>query len=183
MGMEYSTPLGLDVLPISTDPNNLPDLHRLYNAAKSLAISLDVATGAISRPVADWSGMGAAAIRLQNLARFYCMFSDSVTPGMIVNIYNNSGTPTARKAGGAALGGGLTRGFVIASVTAGSYGEVFLAGVNTFITGLTAGLTYYTSTGTAGLVTATPPSSPYIQEVGYALNAGALWVNPTNFAR
>lgn len=179
---EYSLQLGLDLVPITTDPENLPDMYRLYNATKNLAVALDSAAGTISRPKGDWNTVGSGALRLQNLTRFYCLFSETVAAGHLINIYNNAGVPNARKAGGVSLAQGLALGFVQEPVTAGQYGEIFLGGVNPYIAGLTPGALYYTSTITAGLLSASA-GSPYIQSIGFALDSSHLWFAPTLFAR
>ena len=183
MATQYSVNLGLDVFPTTTDPDNAFDINRLYNACRSLAIGLDSASGAIGRDPSEWAQTGTNALRLQNMTRVYVMFSESVIAGNIINLYNNAGVLNARKAGGAALAGGLARGFVIASVTSGSYGEVFLGGANAFISGLTPGTPYYLSTGTAGLLTPTAPGGGLTQDVGFALSSSVLWFNPLPYAR
>lgn len=181
-GQAYSFSLGLDIVPITTDPENLQDMYRLYNAVKGLAIALDSAAGTISRPTEDWATAGVSSIRQQNMSRFYCKFSETVGAGHIVSFWNNAGVTTARKAGGASLAGGLGMGFVVAPVNSGDFGEVFLSGVNASIAGLTPGLTYDLSSSVAGLVT-TSASSPYKQTLGFALTDKAFWFQPSYFAR
>lgn len=182
MSQEFSTNLGLDAVPILQEGEALSDLYRLYNAVKILAIALDSAAGIIGKPKTDWSFAGNSALRLQNLTRVYYLFSETVPAGNLVSFWNNAGTTNVRKAGGAALIGGLAHGFVLGDVLAGEYGEVFLGGVNSAIAGLTPGVTYDLSTTTAGLITASA-SSPNKQTVGFALTANSLWFSPTLFAR
>lgn len=180
MAQDYSLNLGLDIVPITTDPQNLPDMYRLYNAVKGVAAALDSAAGTVSRPKGDWATVGTGALRTQNLSRFYVLASEAMTAGMIVSIWNNAGVPNVRKAGGPALGGGLGNGFVLANVSASEYCEVFLAGANTGITGLVPGTYYDLSLVTAGAVS-TGVASPNKQTIGVALTATCLWFTPTPF--
>lgn len=183
-GQAYSFNLGLDIVPISTDadPDGVQNFHRLYNAVKGVAIALDSAAGTISKPKEDWSTTGIGYLRAQNLSRFYCLFSESVISGNMVSIWDNAGTPNARKAGGVGLAGGLAAGFVLAPVTAGQYGEIFLSGANTAISGMTSGVYYDLSNTTAGLVSA-GVASPNKQTLGIALTPTCLWFQPTPFTR
>jgi hypothetical protein len=180
MAQDYSLNLGLDILPITTDPQNLPDMYRLYNAVKGVAAAIDNYTGAVSRPKADWPTLGVNAIRNQNMSRLYIMTSEVLTAGMIVSIWDDAGTAKVRKAGGPALAGGLGAGFVLASFSAGEYCEVFLSGLNTGIAGMVPGTYYDLSLVTAGAVS-TGVASPNKQTLGVALSATALWFTPTPF--
>lgn len=178
---QLSVNLGLDIMPQSQDPDNQYDLFRLYNAVKILAFALDSYTGSLGAEVSEWSTVGASRIKTQNLSRLYVQFTETVSPGMIVTLYNNSGVLAAKKAGGS-VWQGLANGFVLAGVNSGSFGEVFLSGVNSSLTGLTPGSTYYTSAATPGLISS-GASSPNIQEVGIALSTSELWFNPIQYKR
>jgi hypothetical protein len=74
-------------------------------------------------------------------------------------------------------------GFVEAAVTSGQPATVFLAGINTTVTGLTPATDYYLST-TPGAVTATPPSASgnLVQRIGPARSATALVFSPQEIA-
>lgn len=181
-GQSYSTNLGLDVLPVSTDPDNLPDINRLYNAVKALAYNLDAATGVVSKPSDDWSTAGFSFLRLQNSCRLYVKFTEAVIPGNLVSLYNNAGELAAQKAGGVFLAGGLARGFVLSSVAVGEYGEVFLKGLNNMIAGMTPGQAYDLSDTTAGVLTAVGATSPYKQPCGFAVDTNAFWFDPLLYA-
>lgn len=181
-GNQFGTNLGLDIFPVTTDPDNAFDITRLYNACKTLAASLDNFTGAIGKQPEDWSQIKETFLRLQNMTRLYVIFSENVSSGNMIALYNNAGVLTARKAGGPSFGGGLARGFVQAPVTSGQYGEVFLGGANAYISGMTPGSPYYLSAGTAGLITGAA-SSPYLQEVGFAVSSSVLWFAPTPYSR
>ena len=173
---QFSLNLGLDVMPISQDPDAMPDLMRLYNAVKLLAGALDEYTGALGAESGDYSTAGLTKLRLTGTTRIYVLFSEAVTSGQLVTLYNNAGVLTAKKAGGGTWAG-LARGFVLSSVSNGAYGEVFLQGANNAISGMTPGTLYYTSDVTAGAVS-TGATTPHIQPVGIALSANTLWFTP-----
>lgn len=97
--------------------------------------------------------------------------SENLAAGDFVNIWNDSGTRRVRKAD--ASNGRSANGFVLAAVTSGSNATVYLQGVNSGLTSLTAGLQYYLA-GTAGAATATAPSTGMIQPLGIAVSATAI---------
>jgi hypothetical protein len=91
----------------------------------------------------------------------------------LVNIYNNGGTPTVRKAN-ASLGR-EANGFVMAAVANGANATVFFDGLITGLTGLTAGSAFL-SGATAGLATATAPTTVghIVQRVGTFVTATTM---------
>lgn len=97
--------------------------------------------------------------------------SEDLSAGDFVNIYDASGTPTARKAD-ATTAGKEADGFVLATTTSGNNATVYTAGVNNQLSGLTGGERYYLHT-TAGGVTTTAPSASgnIVQHLGKALSA------------
>ena len=104
----------------------------------------------------------------------------NLTAGDFVNIYDDTGTLTAQPADEASAF--PANGFVLAAIGDTSSGTAYMAGVNTGLAGLTAGVTYYLST--AGGVTATPPTSEdgIQQRLGEAMSATELCLpDPTNF--
>lgn len=100
--------------------------------------------------------------------------SENLTSGMLVNIYDNAGTITARKAD-ATVAGKEADGFVLASTTSGQNATIYGTGTNSAVTGLIGGRVYLSTT--AGVITQTPPSSSgnIVQDVGFATAAGELW--------
>ncbi|TVM31152.1 hypothetical protein [Oceanidesulfovibrio marinus] len=96
--------------------------------------------------------------------------SEDLAAGGWVNIYDNAGTPTARKAD-ATTAGKEAHGFVLASTTSGQDAVVYVAGINNQCTGLTGGETYFLAT-TAGGETLTPPSASgnVVQRLGQSLS-------------
>lgn len=97
--------------------------------------------------------------------------SENLTAGNLVNIYDNTGTPTARKADGA--NGREAHGFVLASTTSPAAAIVYKEGTISGLSGLTAGSSLYLSATTAGAITATAPSGSgqISQRIGTALSA------------
>jgi hypothetical protein len=99
--------------------------------------------------------------------------SENLSAGDLVNIYDNSGTPTARKAD-ATTAGKEAHGFVLASTTSPAAATVYFEGSNTGVSGLTAGNQFLSTT--AGGLTGTAPSATgnVVQRVGVAVSATVL---------
>lgn len=103
--------------------------------------------------------------------------TEDISGGSLVNIYVSTGVK-CRKAD-ATTSGKEAKGFVLASTTSGQSATVYFSELNTAVTGLTPGATYFLDT-TAGGVNATAPSSSgnIVQEVGVATAAGVLIFQP-----
>lgn len=103
--------------------------------------------------------------------------SENLAAGDLVNVYNNASVSTARKAD--ASNSRRAHGFVLASSTSGANATVYFEATITGLSGLTPGATMYTS-GTAGLATATPPttSTHIVQEIGVAISATEISFEP-----
>jgi len=104
--------------------------------------------------------------------------SENLTAGNIVNLYNNAGALTIRKAD-ATTNTKPAYGFVMANTTSPANATMYILGVaNSFVTGKTVGATYYLDT-TAGGVTATPPSASgnIVQEIGIATATTEILTN------
>ncbi len=97
--------------------------------------------------------------------------SEALVAGNFVNIYNNAGTPTCRKAD--ASNNRPAHGFVKAGFANAATATVYLEGLNDQVTGQTAGAVFL---GTSGAAVSTAPStSNYIvQEIGVAVSATAI---------
>lgn len=95
-----------------------------------------------------------------------------------VNIYDNSGTLTARKAD--ASNGRRAHGYVVAGTTSGQNATVYQDGIITGLSGLTPGAPQYLSASVAGGITETPPTTGghIVQEVGYAISDTEMSFNP-----
>jgi hypothetical protein len=97
--------------------------------------------------------------------------SENLAAGDWVNLYDNAGTLNVRKAD-ATTDGKPADGFVLAVVASAANATVYTDGINTQVSGLTAGSTVFLHT-TAGLSTQTAPSTAAnaVQRVGKALSA------------
>lgn len=101
--------------------------------------------------------------------------SENLTAGDFVNIYDNGGVPTVRKA--IADGTGKTAdGFVLGATTSPAPAIVYFEGKNTAKSGLTGGTIYYLSAAVAGATTATAPSGSgnEVQRLGKAISTTAM---------
>lgn len=99
--------------------------------------------------------------------------SENLSAGNLVNIYNNTGTATARKADATTVGK-EAHGFVLASTTSPAAATVYFEGTIIGLSGLTPGNQFLTTT--PGLSDETPPSASgnIIQSVGTATSATTL---------
>lgn len=98
--------------------------------------------------------------------------SEDLTAGQYVNLFDDTGTMKARKAD--CSNGRVSHGFVLAGATSGNNATVYRNGVNSQLSGLTAGSKYYLST--AGSVTDTPTTTTaqYVQPLGVAGSATSI---------
>ena len=99
--------------------------------------------------------------------------SESLVAGDYVNIYDNAGVFTARKAD-ATVAGKEARGFVLAAVTSPAAALVYFQGSNNQVTGQTAGEVWLSTT--PGLGVATPPTAVgnRVQSIGVATSATSV---------
>ena len=113
---------------------------------------------------------------LQNLVT-----SEDLSAGDWINVYDNGGVPTARKAD-ATNGAKRAHGFVKESVTSPAPVDVYFDGANDVLTGLTTGTRYFLSATTPGSCVTTPPSSAgnMVQYLGSALNDTIIAFRPTD---
>jgi hypothetical protein len=104
--------------------------------------------------------------------------SEALSAGNLVNVWNDTGTPKARKADGTTAGK-EANGFVLAAVDQDATATVYLEGTITGLSGLTPGARQYLHT-TAGGRTETAPSGSgnVVQSVGVALSATELSFEP-----
>lgn len=106
--------------------------------------------------------------------------SENLAAGNLVNIYDNAGTTTARKADGSTTGKQCD-GYVIAATTSPAAATVYFEGFNNSVTGLTGGPVYLSQT-TPGLATNTIPTTAggLAQRVGRAVSATSLDFEPND---
>lgn len=103
------------------------------------------------------------------------MASENLTAGDWVNVWNDAGTPKMRKADASNGMSHEAHGFVLSTITSGATGKFYGEGINTQVSGLTVGGTYFLG-DTPGTESATPPTtSGYIlQKLGVAVGATAI---------
>lgn len=93
---------------------------------------------------------------------------EDLSAGEFINIYDNAGTRTARKAD--ASNNRPAHGYVQDAVTSGQTATIYKTGSNPAVSGMTPGQIRYLSATTAGASTATAPSASgqILQVLGYA---------------
>lgn len=167
---------GLPNTPDPPDPAFFPEFTRVYNAIRNLTIAVDAYTGALAADPAYHSQTPiSTTILSQNLQRVYVLFSDTVTYGQIINLYNNAGALNARLSSASTAKPGHAWCSTVGGVTAGNWGEVMLGGLCTAIGSLTPGATYYLG-NTSGAIA--PTAGTLSQKVGFALGASLLFWKP-----
>lgn len=124
-------------------------------------------------PALDANGLLAATMMPAGVAAdtMSLVSSDNFAAGDLVNVWNNGGVFTARKAD-ASVTGKEAHGYVIAATTSPAVAVVYLNGINANASGLTAGNVFLSDT-TAGKVSNTAGSGTghVAQRVGVALSA------------
>lgn len=102
--------------------------------------------------------------------------SETLTAGNLINIYDNAGTTTARKAD--CSNGRRAHGFVLSGFTSGATATVYLDDSLTGLSSLTVGVPYYLST-TGAVSSTAPTTSGYIsQEIGIAVSTTVISFEP-----
>jgi hypothetical protein len=98
--------------------------------------------------------------------------SENLAIGDLVNIYNNAGTATARKAD--AIAGYPAHGFVLAATTSPASADVYVSGIVTGLSGMTpADRQYLAATGGVSDTPATV-TDEVVQFVGIAITSSTL---------
>lgn len=107
--------------------------------------------------------------------------SENLASGDFVNVWDDGGTISVRKADATAQGKEAD-GFVLDSFTAAEMATVYFEGTNTGLSGLTLGGRYYLSAATPGGATTTPPagSGNVVQYLGRATSATSLAYESTD---
>jgi hypothetical protein len=100
--------------------------------------------------------------------------SENLAAGDLVNVWDNAGTGSVRKAD-ASMSGKEAHGYVLSAVLSGANASVYFEGTNTQCSGLTPGVQFLSST-IAGKPTNTPQTGSGIvsQRVGFALSPTSL---------
>lgn len=102
--------------------------------------------------------------------------SENLTAGNLINIYDNAGVTTARKAD--CSNGRRAHGFVLSGFTSGTTATIYLDDSLTGLSSLTVGVPYYLAINGQASPTA-PTTAGYIsQEVGIAVSATVISFEP-----
>lgn len=130
---------------------------------------------------ADFSKMATAEFDPTSGPDFETILAgEDIPPNNLVNIYNDGGTPKARKAN-ATDNTKPCHGFAKDNILSGASGRIYFRGASDRRTGLTAGL-YYLSTTAGGITQTAPTGSGNIQQaVGVASSATDLQFEPQPF--
>jgi hypothetical protein len=102
---------------------------------------------------------------------------EALSSGDFVNIYDNGGVRTVRKANAAAATPRAAHGFVLSGSAIGTTAVVYTVGENDQLSGLVPGDRYFLSASTAGAVTSTPSiltAGNLFQLMGFATSATSL---------
>lgn len=143
-------------------------------ASEISAVEAVVATGADGKIDISFMPTGIGADTVQITA------SEALSGGDLVNIYNNAGTASVRKADGSTTGK-VAHGFVLAAVASAATATVYLAGLNTAVTGLTPGPQFLSDTTPGGSTDTAPTTAGHtVQSVGVAVSATALQFAPSD---
>lgn len=174
---QNSFSLGLSQTPEAKTPEVFREMVHVYNALHIMQDALDNYTGHVPVSPSAYSQITPEqSLGSSGSNKLYCVANEDLGAGIIVGFAAGANNQIiAKKAGGKT---GINPQGVCnttGGVKAGNYGEfIFLSGLSQFIGGLTPGIVYYTSTVTAGLVTAT--ISAGARPVGFALDTGLLFV-------
>ena len=99
--------------------------------------------------------------------------SETLVAGNLVNIWNNTGTASVRKADATTVGK-EAHGFVLAGFTHPTTATVYFEGSVTGLTGLTPGKQFLNTTAGGTTVTAPSASGNVVQVVGFATSATSM---------
>lgn len=103
--------------------------------------------------------------------------SENLAAGDFVNVWDDAGTVSARKADATAAGK-EAHGFVLAAVTSPASATVFFEGVNDQLTGLAGGRYFLGTTPGAAVATAPTGAGNVVQRLGVAVASTELNFEP-----
>lgn len=110
--------------------------------------------------------------------------SEALAAGAFVNVWNNAGVASVRNADGSAgaNGGKQADGFVLASAASGATVLVYFQGINTAVTGQTAGLVFLSATTPGGSSSTGPTAAgTTFHQIGMAISPTAIQFDPEVF--
>ena len=104
--------------------------------------------------------------------------SEALAAGAYVNIWNNAGAFAVRNADGSASGK-QADGYVLSAVASGAQATVYLAGLNTAVSGQTPGLVFLSNSAAgAGAATGATVAGQTFQQLGIAVSATTVQFDP-----
>lgn len=175
----FSTNLDLTVTP-DIDQKKYPEIWadnlRLRNAIKILQGALDAYTGALSVTTEQQANVATSGtVRLQNIARVYCVADNVIGLAQLANFYSVGGVLHARLAD--AFTPNFARAFCSSpqGVQIGQMGEFTLMGAAPYFSGLTPGNLYYLS-DVAGNYSLVPGTN--LQKIGFVLDPTTIFIRP-----
>ena len=130
----------------------------------------------------DISNANTMIVNLQNVNTYQIKTAtEDLLAGDFVNIYNNSGTVSVRKAN-ATDNTKPAHGFILENVSSGGDIAVYFEGINDKFTGLTVGTKYYLNI-IAGQITSTIPSNSnnILQYLGDAINLTSIYFTKRDY--
>lgn len=174
---EYLITSGLPSYPAGLTDKDAALVLPLYRSVNNLANKVSAITGQQQYAAAELPMLRPFDV-LSNVRNnlVFAVATEALSFGMAVNIYDNAGTVSVRKADHS-----LSRpahGLVnsINGATVGTTCEIlFMQGRSQGVTGSVVGSPYYLNT--AGTVTAVKPSSGLIQPVGWGLGTHGFYLN------
>ena len=133
---------------------------------------VDVDASVITKGVMDGERISDYSIPIDKLSAMPVVTSEALTAGDLVNVWDSAGSFRARKASASAPY--PCHGFVLASYASGAVALVYSMGYNPFVTGLSPGIQFLSTT--AGKCASAPPTSvgAIAQRVGIAGGATVL---------
>lgn len=123
-------------------PSGTPEIYErpteksLYqlvvSSVQNLLSNIEIYCGLTQKPMTQWSLLKPSdTLRRQNLGRLYCIASEAIAFGALVNVFNNGGVLTARNAnsstGKSAIGYCNVNNSQQVGMGIGQYGEVILS--------------------------------------------------------
>ena len=103
--------------------------------------------------------------------------TENLSAGDFVNIFNDSGTPKARKAD-ATTTGKFAHGFVLAGTTSPNNATVYFEGTNTQVSTVTGGRLYLATTAGGWTATAPSASGNVVQAIGVGTSSTTINFEP-----
>lgn len=104
--------------------------------------------------------------------------SETIAAGAYCNIWSNAGAFAVRNAD-ASTTGKQADGFAVAGITSGASGTIYLAGINTSVTGQVPGLVYLSATAGQGATSGATAAGQTFQQIGLALSATSVQFDPS----